>query len=259
MIAVGLSLLAHVSFFAVLALTPQQSTVPVQEQMKEQPLEVTIESATPTTPPQPDPIATSPELMRSSNPHAIQTQLDPENLKKTEAAPENATEIAAHNSQATHSKTSEAMPNNAARPPSRPEPSPGDSALTIQPTTPEERSSPKADPGKPKDAGPDDQVGIDAKGSYSKVIADAVNRPWESFRQKERLPVGEVLLKFTIGAGGQISDVQVISNTGTEANARFALLAVKAVKLPPIPPEVLAETPRACIEVTYRFNSYPLQ
>jgi len=258
MVAVGLSLLAHVSFFALLTLKPQHSIVPVKEQMQEKPLEVTIEAAVPQK--EPETAGETSSLIRpvTANPNAIQTQLDPAHLKKTDKAPENATEIASYNSQATRPKAgAAATPENPLPvPPSHSEPAPADSvdsAATFQ-------SAPKpVDPGKPGESGPDDEVGIDAIGTYSKSIGDAVNRPWEYFRQTQNLPVGEVRLKFTVDAEGRISDVGVISNTGTEANAKFALLAVKGLKFPPIPPEVLAKTPRGCIEVTYTFNNFPLQ
>ncbi|MEI8234377.1 MAG: TonB family protein [Verrucomicrobiota bacterium] len=223
-LATALSVAMHVSLFAILALMPGASAVPVPEPPPaEPPLEVTLEAAPPPEPSMPsEPIAA---VQPPSQPGAIQTQIDPENLKKAERPPEHPVAIAAHDSQASPGKAA---------------PTPDDpSALTLASA-----------------AEPEGEIGIDALGNYGKAVGNAIGARWEFYRQKETLDVGEVRLKFTLDAQGRISGVQILSNTAKPANAAVAVRAVQEARIPPIPPERLSQLPGGRTEIVYSFTSY---
>jgi len=230
-----LSVLAHVSLFTVLALMPESAAVPVQPEAK--PLEVAFEAAPQPAAPAPG-VAVDAALPAPVQPDSMRTQLDPENLKKAEQAPEHPTEIAAHDSQATPPKAAVAA--------AAPTPPPDPSALTLEPVaTPV--SSPK----------PEDEAGIDALGNYGKAVGNAIGVRWEFYRKTQKdLPVGEVRMKFAIDAQGRVSAIRVLSPGVNSASATFAERAVKEAKIPPIPPERLAQVPGGCIEITYTFTIY---
>ena len=238
LVATALSVLAHVSFFTALAAWSAPVLAPVDKE-PEKPLEVAFQPA-PEMPPQPEtsavPAEPAPEPPVSAHP-AQRMQLDPENLKKSETAPENPVAIAAHHSHATANTpapTPEVVP---------PTPTP-DPALAL--------SSPKPVPADPQPT--PEEVGIDALGNYGKAVGDAIGQRWEIHRKT--LPVGEVRIKFAIDAQGRVSELQVLSNTANAANALFAERAVKEAQIPPIPPERLAQLPGGRIEIVYSFTSY---
>ena len=229
-----LSVLAHVSLFTVLALMPESVAVPVKPEAK--PLEVTFEAAPQATAPAPT-VEAETALAAPAQANSIHTQLDPENLKKADQAPEHPTEIAAHDSQAT--------PPKAAVEASAPTPPPDPSALSVEPLP--APSSPQ----------PEDEAGIDALGNYGKAVGNAIGVRWEFYRKTQKdLPVGEVRMKFAIDAQGRVSAIRVLSPGANPANATFAERAVKEAKIPPIPPERLAQVPGGCIEITYTFTIY---
>ena len=88
-VAFALSVLAHASLFAALALMPVAVIVPAKPEPEEkQPLEVTIEAAS------------AAEVEEAGLPD----HLEPENLKKADKAPEQPKVLAAHDSQATPPK-----------------------------------------------------------------------------------------------------------------------------------------------------------
>jgi len=221
-IAFALSVLAHVSLFAALALMPVAAPVPVKPEAEEkQPLEVMIEAAP----------AEGVEEPVMSQANALHTHLEPENLKKADKAPEQPKEIASHDSQAT------------------PAPPPDFTATLEAATTPAPSPQPE-----------EEAVGVDALGNYGKAVGNAIGVRWESYRKAQKnLPVGEVRIKFSIDAEGRVSEMKILSNTATSATAAMALRAVKEAKIPPIPSERLAQVPGGRMEITYSFINYPPQ
>ena len=233
--ATGLSVLAHVSLFTVLALTPGRSVVPIVEEQPEKTLQVTIETATA--------IDAAPVHFTKEN--AIRTQIDPPNLKKAEKAPENPTEVAAYNSQAT-------PPKPATVPDSFPSPTPVADEKTLA-LEMQAASTPKSESA--------EEVGIDALGAYGKAIGNAIGNsigsdalPQKS--RKEFLAVGEVRIQFSLDAKGQVSEIKILSNSAGPTNAECAIRAVKAAKIPPIPPERLAQVPSGRMKIVYTFITY---
>ena len=213
-VAFALSVLAHVSLFAALALMPVAAPVPAKPEAEEkQPLEVTIEAA-------PAEVVEEPEPM-------LPDHLDPENLKKADKAPEKPKILAGHDSETTP-------------------PQPDFTATLEAAATPAPMPSPKVE-----------EVGIDALGTYEKAVGNAIGVRWDL--HSKHLPVGEVQIKCVIDARGRVSDVKVLSNTAKAANAQIAIRAVKEAKIPPIPPERLAQIPSGRMEITYSFFSYPDQ
>jgi len=254
MIAAALSVLMHVSLFTALALMPAAPVVPVNRPDSEKPLEVTLQAA-PEPMPEPEApvVAVEPPPLNPVETEAVRMQLDPENLKKAEKAPEKAALIAAHDSQATPEK-----PEAAATPPPPPLPPPAPTP-TPSPTLVLQHAPTATPTPTPATNGPADEVGIDAIGNYSKAVANAIGARWSAYQQAQRdaLPVGEVRIKFAIDAQGTVSALQVLSNTGTSVNAAFAVRALKEAKIPPIPLERLAQVPSGRIEITYTFTNYP--
>lgn len=236
-VATALSVLAHVTLFTGLALMPSRALVqnPEPPPQDERPLEVTLETVAAVPSPTPAAIAVAPEEppLSSVPSQAIRTQIDPENLKKVDEAPEHATAIAAHHSRATAAKAP------------TPEPKPADpGALTLQ------ASRPTPTP---------EEMGIDALGNYGKAVGNAIGVRSEAFRKswKEPLAVGEVRVQFVLEAGGRVSEVQILSNTAGPANAACAERAVKEAKIPPIPADRLAQVPGGRIRIVYSFIIYP--
>ena len=223
-VAFALSVLAHASLFAALALMPVAVTVPASPVPEEKPpLEVIIEAAAPR---EVDETAAAPD--------AIHTHLEPENLKKADQAPEQPREIAAHDSEATPPRA-EATP------------SPDLSATLAPVAAPAPLPQPEAE-----------EAGIDALGNYGKAVGNAIGARWEFYRTAQKnLPVGEVRIQFTVDAEGRTSEVKILSNTAAEGNAAIAMRAVHEAKIPPIPSERLAQIPGGRIEITYSFINYP--
>lgn len=238
----------HVSLFTALALMSWAAPVPGERLPEEKTLEVIVEAAPAPTPepvvaaPTPTPERIQPEAARG-----VVTQLDPAHLKKADQAPEKAVAIAAH-----HSKATKAKP----RPTSTPEPTP---EPTPTPAVVQAIVTPLPTP--VKAASPDEEVGIDALGNYGKAVGNAIGLRSEYYRQtqKEALAIGEVRIKFSIDAKGQVSDVQILSNTANSVNAVCAERAVREAKIPSIPPERLAQLPGGRIKIVYSFTIYPTQ
>ena len=229
-VAVALSLLVHVCLFTALALMPANVSVPVTPE--EKPLEVTFEAALPT--PEFQANASLAEMEQGT---ALRTQLDPENLKAAEQAPENPTEIAAHDSKAAEGKmTPEPTPT--------PVPPPDPASLTVHPAS---APTPKAE----------GEAGVDAVGNYGKAVGNAIGLRWEFYRKTQKdLRVGEVRIMFSIDAQGRTSDVQVLSNTAAPGNANVAVRAIKESRIPAIPPERLAQTSGGRMKIVYTFIIY---
>ena len=221
-ISSALSVLAHLSLFTALALMPESVAVPLKPEPK--PLEVTFEPAPRPAPASPQVAEVKPVLPQAES---IPTQLDPENLKKADQAPEHPTEIAAHDSQA-------------APPKPAPTPPPDLSSLALQPV--------------PK---PEEEAGIAALGNYGKAVGNPIGARWEYYQKTHKnLPAGEVLLKFAIDAQGRVSSIRVLSPGANAEHISLAERAVKEAKIPPIPPQRLAQVPGGCIEITYKFILY---
>lgn len=239
-LATALSVAMHICFFATLALMPGASAVPATEPPADadRTLEVTLESA----PQQGRTDSLDAVIAGAPMPHsgAIQTQIDPENLKKAEHPPEHPTAIAAHDSQAS--------PCQAATPAASPTP-----FATPQPDEPPALTLASASTAKP-----DGEIGIDALGNYGKAVGNAIGVRSEFYRQtqKSALAVGEVRLKFTLDAQGRVSEIVILSNTAGAANAACAERAVREAKIPPIPPERLAQVPGGHIQIVYTFTIY---
>ena len=247
-VAAALSVLAHVSFFTVLALMPEAALVPVTTEVEEKPLEVELQVAV-AIPEQQPVIAVDSAPVQAAQANAIRTQLDPENLKKAETAPENPQAIAAHHSRATPERP---QPIPLPGPP-LPTPSvhntPDFAAVALEPTPP---------PPPAPTPQPEDEVGIDALGNYGKAVGNAIGVRSEFYRKTEKgsLAVGEVRIKFAIDAEGHVADITILSNTANSANATFAERAVKEAQIPPIPPERLSQVPGGRIKIVYTFTIY---
>jgi len=244
-VAAALSVLAHVSFFTVLALMPEAALVPATTVAEEKPLEVELQVAV-AIPEQQPVIAVDSAPVQAAQANAIRTQLDPENLKKAETAPENPQAIAAH-----HSRSTPERPQPTPLPES-PTPSvhntPNFAAVALEPTPPPPAPTPQ----------PEDEVGIDALGNYGKAVGNAIGVRSEFYRKTEKgsLAVGEVRIKFAIDAEGHVADITILSNTANSANATFAERAVKEAQIPPIPPERLSQVPGGRIKIVYTFTIY---
>lgn len=249
-VATVISVLAHVSLFTALALMPEPVPVPEERPADDASLEVTIQPTAPQN--EAELVAVNAALQSSKG---IKTQIDPENLKRAETAPENPTAIAAHHSRAASAKA-EATPSVAKATPS-PTPSQADTP-TIAPTTAEPTPTPQPTP---KDTPKEEEPGIDALGNYGKAVGNAIGLRSEFYRksQKESLTVGEVHIQFSIDAQGLVSDVRVLSNTASPSNAACAVRAVKEAQIPPIPPERLAQLPGGRIQIVYTFTTFPNQ
>ncbi|MDD5348845.1 MAG: energy transducer TonB [Chthoniobacteraceae bacterium] len=235
-LATALSMAVHVSLFGLLALMPGASAVPAPEPeppSDARPLEVTLEVPPEPSAPSAEELATAPLPLAGG----IRTQIDPENLKKAERAPEHATAIAAHDSEASQGKAPEPAP--AATPASSPDGAP---ALTVAPAAEAKGTEP----------------GIDALGNYGKAVGNAIGVRSEFYRrtQKNILAVGEVRLQFTLDARGGVSAIKILSNTAGPANAVCAERAVREAHIPPIPPERLAQVPGGRMQIVYTFTIY---
>lgn len=241
LIATALSVLVHVSFFTVLALMRESAPIaaaPAQS-ASERPLEIVLQTVTlapaPESTPVPAALAHMEEPPVSAN--IIRTQIDPENLRKTDEAPEHAAAVAAHHSRAT-------PPVANVPPPPAPSATSDSGDLTLQaarPTpTPEE-------------------IGIDALGHYGKAVGNAIGLRSEALRKswEQPLVVGEVRVQFVLNATGKVSDIQILSNTAGPANAACAERAVKEAAIPPIPSDRLAQVPGGRIRIVYSFTIYP--
>lgn len=233
--ATALSVLAHVALFTVLALMPERTRVLATPPPDDRPLEVTIHAEAPQD--EAGQVPLNPVLPEPAQVHGIQTQLDPENLKKAAQAPEHPTDIAAHDSQATSSKSKDAAP--------APTPE-ADPALALQPVAPI-----------PEKAA--DEAGIDALGSYGKAVGNAIGVRWHFYQKSKKyyLAVGEVHLKIAIDAQGRVTEVRILSNSAQPSNAACAIRAVKEAQIPPISAERLAQVPGGRIEIEYTFISTP--
>ncbi len=248
--ATALSVLAHVSLFTVLALLPEaplEATPPppsLEEAAAEAPspsLEVTLEAAAPVPPPQAAQPAVPPPAPEPAptGAQAIRTQLDPENLRQSEEAPEHAQTLAAHNSKAT--------------PETAPTPSPTPAAqATNDPADLSLASKPNPTPG---------EIGIDALGHYGKAVGNAIGIRWNLHRKAQNPPlaVGEVRVQFILDAQGRASEITILSNTAGPANATVACKAVQEAKIPPIPPDRLAQVPGGRMRIVYSFTIYSSQ
>ena len=102
--------------------------------------------------------------------------------------------------------------------------------------------------------GEDSEVGIDAIGTWTKAVGNAVGSCWNFYRQSKMdlLVVGDVRIKFLVDARGHVSEVGIITNSANPTNAMYAVRSVREAEIPPIPPERLARVPggRVAFDVT---------
>lgn len=276
------SLVIHGMIFGVLALTTRftpdfqkhkEAALLAVAPIPEEPLEVVFHAApepTPspalTPPPEPSkPLSPKPlndaakaEIM------ALQTQLDPKQLQKTDTAPENAKVIASHHSKATkaRARSSDALP--------RPTPVPKANANSLFRTAspalapsgpPEPPASRLPDPAD-SDALEESETGsVAALGEWRQAVANAIGVCWDRYRnsRKEALVLGSVLIRFRVDAEGKVSDLRVQSNTAGPTNAMYATRSIIEAKIPPIPPERVQKLPGGRVEIDFTFTIYPNQ
>jgi len=259
LIAFAVSLLVHGIFFAVLALNSQPAPALADEaKPDDKPLEVVFQAAPkPEEEPPPVTVAPAPQapLLMRMDLEAEKTTLDPVHLKKSEKAPENATFLASHHSQATRASKQVASP--------LPKPTPVDAARlpsfrTALPTPSPSPATFAGDESAPEES---EEGSVAAIGAWKKAVANAIGTRWDEYRQSKLnlLAVGSVRMKFTIDARGRISDVRALSNTAGAANAGYAKRSITEAEIPPIPPERLARLPGGRVEVEYTFTILPAQ
>ncbi len=260
-IAFAVSLFLHGVIFSVLALTSQiaPATPRQQEEIADEPLEVVFQAAPPERAVEKMAFRVE-EKEKEAQPLAMQmeiaverTQLDPDHLKKSEKAPENAEFLASHHS----------LPGKAAKPQvtaalPRPTPvSPGQapSFRTALPVPSTEAAPPQEN----KSEGEEEEGGVAAIGAWKKAVANAIGSRWDQFRKSklDLLAVGSVRMKFAIDEHGRATDVRIASNTAGPANASYAARSIAEAEIPPIPPERLARLPGGRVEVEFTFTIYP--
>ncbi len=265
--ASAVSVLFHLTLFGLLALFSggSYSLPELARQMEEapEPLVFEIEATLLPEPAQPaEPTEPASELLASSAPEPIptpvpaneetlpttaqplRTALDPEHLKESPDAPENPAFVASHHSRAS-------QPPASTPPPAVPSSTAGEEpavAAAFQAATPE---APAAET--------DDEIGIDAIGDWKKSVGNRIGSRWNDFRESKAglLAVGSVRVKFAIDAKGDVSDLKIVSSTASDANAEYALRAVREADLPPIPPERLARATGDRIEIEFTFTIFP--
>lgn len=265
--ASAVSVLFHLTLFGLLALFSggSYSLPELARQMEEapEPLVFEIEATLLPEPAQPaEPTEPASELLASSAPEPIptpvpaneetlpttaqplRTALDPEHLKESPDAPENPAFVASHHSRAS-------QPPASTPPPAVPSSTAGEEpavAAAFQAATPE---APAAET--------DDEIGIDAIGDWKKSVGNRIGSRWNDFRESKAglLAVGSVRVKFAIDAKGDVSDLKIVSSTASDANAEYALRAVREADLPPIPPERLARATGGRIEIEFTFTIFP--
>ena len=110
-------------------------------------------------------------------------------------------------------------------------------------------------------SGTDDEVGVDAIGKWNKAVGSAVGSCWNFYRQSKMdlLTVGEVRIKFSVDGQGHVSDVRIVSNTGSPSNAIYAVRSVREAEIPPVPAERLARLPGGRVEYTFTLTILPTQ
>ncbi|HWL53822.1 MAG TPA: TonB family protein [Chthoniobacteraceae bacterium] len=260
--ASAVSVLFHLTLFGLLALFSGGSyslpTLALEEGTSAEPLVFEIEAPLPEATPEPipeptpepllaaaEPVTTpAPTLPAAEPPQPLRTALDPEHLKESTQAPENPVFVASHHSRATAPERPEAP-----APPS-PEAEPGGEAVAAP-----FQAAPEPAPR----AGADDEVGIDAIGDWKKAVGNRIGSRWNDFRESQArlLAVGSVRVRFAIDAKGDVSSLKIVSSSASEANAEYALRAIREADLPPIPPERLARVPGGRIEIEFTFTIFP--
>ena len=171
LVAFALSVLAHASLFAALALMPVAAPVPAKPEPEEkQPLEVAIEAA--------------PAAMVEETAPMLPDHLDPENLKKADKAPEKPKIMAGHDSEETPPQPDyTAALEAAATPAPAPTPSPKEEEVGV------------------------DALGNYGKAVGNAI---GVRWEFYRKAQKD-LPVGEVRIRFAIDAEGRVISEKIDS------------------------------------------------
>ncbi len=92
-------------------------------------------------------------------------------------------------------------------------------------------------------------------------MGNAVGSGWNYYRKTKGhlFAVGDVRIRFSIDKDGKVADVQVISNTGSSANAAYAIRSVKEAEFPPIPAERLARMDKDRYFITLTLTTLPIQ
>lgn len=275
------SLVIHGMIFGVLALTTKftpdfqkhkEAALMAVAPIPEEPLEVVFHAAPEATPkPEPTP---PPEAIKPLAPKplgdtakaevmALQTQLDPKQLQKTDAAPQDAKVIASHHSKATkaRARAADALPG--------PTPVPSANSLfrtaspaSSAPPVPSESSVNRLPPAPASDALEESDTGsVAALGEWRQAVANAIGICWDRYRnsRKEALILGSVIIRFRVDAEGKVSDLRVQSNTAGPTNAMYATRSIIEAKIPPIPPERVQKLSGGRVEIDFTFTIYPNQ
>ena len=225
-VAGAASVATHLLLFLVLALTTGEITTdarkPESPSAEETPLEIVFLSP--------------PEEKRETIPlPEPQTyQLDPANLKESATPPEEATLLAAHHSEGQANPVPQLRTNAAA------EPSGGD--LAAAPANEAEEAE-----------------SVAAMGVWKKAVADAIGLRWDHYRKARAasLATGSVRLTFRIDAGGEVSDIKILSNSGNPNNALLAVRSAKEARIPPIPADRLRKLPGGKVDVELTLTILP--
>ncbi|SRR6266487_1773607 len=82
----------------------------------------------------------------------------------------------------------------------------------------------------------------DAKKRFTKLLYDRIGAQWYARvkAHRDELAVGSVHVRLVLSSQGMIRDLRVLSNTSNERLAMLVLDAIKHVKIPPPPSELVS-------------------
>lgn len=94
---------------------------------------------------------------------------------------------------------------------------------------------------------------------YTKAVEDRLGPLWyERVRLNENgASVGTVVAKFRIPArGGRVEKIQILSNTGNQIDALMVQIALRLLRVPPIPAPLLAKLPEPYFHLEETFTIF---
>jgi outer membrane biosynthesis protein TonB len=96
------------------------------------------------------------------------------------------------------------------------------------------------------------------KGRYSKMVSDAIRSRWYAriSSQMDVASFGTVKIHFSLDRRGKVLEPHVVSNSGNEALASISLQAIMDARIPPVPPEVTAESNSPDLPLDFDFSLY---